>query len=173
MKDAEISILKDAGLTQGESRVYLALLETGVSSIGPILEKSGVTKSIIYRILEKLVSKGLVSYVIKEKTKYYEAQRPEKLLDYIDEKEAIIQETKSKIKEFLPNLISMMQHSEKSMATVYEGFKGIMTVHDKRFDKLKKGEEYFFFGLPEKQPEHFHAYWQRDHILRATLGIKC
>ena len=34
--------LKAAGLTDGEIKVYLALLEIGSSTIGPILEKSGI-----------------------------------------------------------------------------------------------------------------------------------
>jgi hypothetical protein len=63
--------------------------------------------------------------------------------------------------------------SKKSQATVYQGFRGIVTVHDKRFQKLKRGDEYFFFGLPAKQPEYYHAYWQKDHQKRAELGIKC
>jgi len=53
----DISPLKEAGLTEGEIRVYLALLELGLSTSGPILEKSGITKSIIYRILDKLIKK--------------------------------------------------------------------------------------------------------------------
>lgn len=169
----EIALLKEAGLTEGESKVYGALLELGISTIGPILEKSGITKSIIYRILDKLIQKGLVSYIIKEKTRHYQAERPEKLLDYLEEKEKDIEETKEKIHDFLPNLITKMQSAEKSLATIYEGFKGLMTVHDKRFEKLKRGDEYFFFGLPPEQPDYFHAYWQKDHKKRAKLGIKC
>ena len=46
----DISALKEAGLTDGEIRTYLALLEVGSSTIGPILEKSGINRSIIYRI---------------------------------------------------------------------------------------------------------------------------
>lgn len=173
MESKETVLLKEAGLTEGESKVYGALLELGVSTIGPILEKSGITKSIIYRILDKLIQKGLVSYIIKEKTRHYQAERPEKLLDYLEEKEKDIEKTKEKIRDFLPTLIGKMHAAEKSIATIYEGFKGIMTVHDKRFEKLKKGEEYYFFGLPPKQPEYFHAYWQKDHKKRAKLGINC
>ena len=72
----DISALKEAGLTDGETRTYLALLEVGSSTIGPVLKKSGVNRSIIYRIIEKLIKKGLVSYITKEKTKYYQAAPP-------------------------------------------------------------------------------------------------
>ena len=65
----EFNALKDAGLTDGEAKVYLALLELGSSTTGPIIHKSKIAKSIVYQILEKLMQKGLVSYVTKEKTK--------------------------------------------------------------------------------------------------------
>ena len=50
----EISLLKEVGLTEGEAKVYLALLELGASTSGPIVKKSRVSRSIIYNILEKL-----------------------------------------------------------------------------------------------------------------------
>lgn len=169
----DTTALKEAGLSDGEVRVYTALLEQGLSTIGPILEKSKVTKSIIYRILDRLVQKGLVSYIIKEKTKYFQAAQPEKLLDYVEERKKQLDASKEKIHGLIPQFLLKQKMSPKSEATVYEGFKGIMTVHDKRFEKLKKGDEYFFFGLPPKQPEYYHAYWQKDHKKREKLGIYC
>ena len=56
----DTKILKEAGLTEGEIKVYLGLLELGLSTTGPIIEKSRIARSIIYQILEKLMQKGLV-----------------------------------------------------------------------------------------------------------------
>ena len=39
----EISALREAGLTDGETKIYLALLELGTSTTGPIIEKSKVS----------------------------------------------------------------------------------------------------------------------------------
>ena len=82
----EIEALRKAGLTEGESRVYLALLKLGPTTTGPLIGLSDVTKSFIYRILDKLIKKGLVSYVIKEKTKYFQAAPPTTLLDYMNKR---------------------------------------------------------------------------------------
>lgn len=169
----DTAVLKETGFTDGEIKVYLALLELGLTTIGPVLEKSKVTKSIIYRILDRLIQKGLVSYIIKEKTKHFQAAQPDKLLDYVEERKKQLDESKDKIQELIPQLLLKQQMSPKSEATIYEGFKGIMTVHDKRFQKLKNGDEYFFFGLPAKQPEYYHAYWKKDHQKREKLGIIC
>ncbi len=169
----DLSAIKEAGLTEGEAKVYLSLLELGPSTTGPIIQKSGVAKSIIYQLLEKLLQKGLASYLTKDKTKYFQAAEPNKILDYIEERERQLQENKKKVEEILPKLILKQKEAKPSEAKVFEGFRGMITVHEHTYQKLKRGEEYFFLGIPPEQPKHFHAYWQRDHIKRAKMGIKC
>ena len=167
----DYSALKEAGLTDGESRVYLALLETGPSTTGPIVEKSRVAKSIVYQLLEKLIEKGLVSFIIKEKTKYYQAAQPSKLLDYIEEREKQLIRNKTEIQKILPELLLKQTLAKKSEAQIYEGFRGIQTVHEKTYLRLKRGEEYFYLGVSSFQEKQYHLYWQRDHVRRAKAGI--
>jgi sugar-specific transcriptional regulator TrmB len=169
----ELSALKEAGLTDGESRVYLALLELGPSTTGPIVDKSRVTKSIIYQLLDKLIEKGLVSYIIKEKTKHYQAAQPNKLLDYIEEREKQLLKNKDEIQKILPELLLKQQLAKSSEAQIYEGLRGIQTVHEKTYLRLKRGDEYFYLGVPSFQPKQYHLYWQRDHTRRVKAGIKC
>lgn len=173
MFEKELALLEKTGFTKGEVRVYSALLDIGSSTVGAIIDKSGVTKSIIYQILEKLVQKGLVSYVIKEKTKYYQPSPPYSIIKFLEERTDELEETKKEIGDYIPQIAEFLKSKQLSQATIYEGFKGIITVHDKRFDKLQKGDEYFFFGLPSQQPEYFHAYWQKDHKKREKLEINC
>ena len=166
------SPLKEAGLTDGETRVYLALLEIGTSTIGPIVKKSSVNRSIIYRILEKLIKKGLVSYITKEKTKHYQAANPNKILDYIESKEKSLKINKNKIQEMIPQLILKQNLAKKSEANIYEGFKGLMTAYENRYLKLKKGDEVVLYGLPPSQPEFHHAYWKKANAKLDKLKIK-
>jgi len=168
----DITPLKEAGLTDGETKVYLALLELGTSTVGPILKKSTITRSIIYRILEKLIKKGLVSYITKEKTKYYQAAQPNKLLDYIDSREKQLQQNKNKIEKMIPQLILKQKSAKKSEANMYEGFKGLITAYDKRYEKLKKGDEVVIYGLPPTQPDYHHAYWKKANKKLDKLGIR-
>ncbi len=169
----DLTALKETGFTEGEIKAYLALLELGSSTIGPILEKSGITKSIIYRILEKLIKKGLVSYIIKEKTRHYQAAQPNKILDYVDTREKELQENRSKIQKMIPQLILKQKMAKKSEATIYEGFKGLMTAYENRYSKLKKGDEVVLYGLPPEQPGFHHAYWKKNHMRLSKEGIKC
>jgi len=72
----DLELLKEIGLTESETKVYLALLELGSTTKGPIVDKSQVASSKIYELLEKLIQKGLASFVVKSGTKYFEAAPP-------------------------------------------------------------------------------------------------
>jgi HTH-type transcriptional regulator, sugar sensing transcriptional regulator len=168
----QTELLKEAGLTEGEIKVYLSLLEIGTSTTGPIIEKSKIAKSIIYQILEKLIDKGLVSFIIKEKTKYFQAAQPQKILDYIDERKEKLEENRNKVENMLPKLISIAQPTDGISVQVFEGFKGFVTSWELMYSKLKKGDEYHAWGIYPLQEERFHLYWERDNLRRKKLGFE-
>ena len=87
----DISILEDLGLTQAETKVYLALLELGSSTAGPILEKSGLQNSVVHRALNSLIAKGLINFVSEGKRKIYQATNPEKIIEATDKTKAVIE----------------------------------------------------------------------------------
>ncbi len=167
----ETALLQHADLTDGESKVYLALLELGASTTGPIVDKSGVARSIIYQILERLMEKGLVSFITKQKTKYYQAATPTKLLEYMDQRANTLADHRKKVEAAIPQLLLKQASAAKTQATVYTGFKGIRTAHEHLYDKLGKGDEWVYLGVPIFQPEEQHAYWKKDHIRRVREGI--
>ena len=170
----ETKILENLGLTRGEIKVYFALIKLGASTSGPITDKSGVSRSKIYNILEKLMQKGIVSYVIKEKTKYYQAEDPIKIRDYADKKEKEFQEQKKQIDKLIPQLLLQQnKENDKNNIQIYKGFKGIQTITDKVYSRLKQGETFYDIGIPSHQEEKYHRYWQEeDHPKRIKLGIK-
>ena len=169
----DLSVLEEAGLTEGEIRVYTALLNLGASPTGPIIEKSGVSRSIIYQILGRLLQKGLVSYVTREKTKYFQPSEPDKILDCLEGRRKELEESRRRIENLLPSLVLKQQSVPKNDVNIFRGFKGMIAVHEHLYQTLDKGGEYFFLGIPPEQPKHFHAYWQRDHRRRVKAGIKC
>jgi len=169
----DLSALREAGLTEGETKVYCALLELGVSTTGPIVEKSGVARCIIYQILDKLAKKGLVTYIIKEKTKQYQAASPKNLLDYLARRKEEFEESNRKIEDMIPKLLAMQHAARPSEARIYMGFRGMISAHENIYQKLAKGEEYFFLGIPAEQEKQYHAYWKSDHAKRVKAGISC
>ena len=72
----DTKILEEIGLTHGEIKTYLALLTLGSSSTGPIAKESGVSRSKLYIILDKLEKKGLVSHIEKDGIIYFQSADP-------------------------------------------------------------------------------------------------
>jgi len=120
-----IQKLEELGLTKGEAKVYLALLELGASTKSSIVRKSGVSPSIVYEILEKLMNKGLVSSAFIEKTRYFEANEPSLLLQLVREEKRKIKEKEKITKELIP-LLKLKKEVRKNflLTKVYEGVKG-------------------------------------------------
>ena len=82
----DTSSLEGIGLTKSEVKVYLALLDMGASSTGPIVMRSGTADSKIYGVLEKLSQKGLVGSFLKGGVRHYKAASPNMIREYLEEK---------------------------------------------------------------------------------------
>lgn len=164
------SSLQKIGLTDGEIKIYLALLELGTSTTWNITKKSGISGSKVYEILERLEKKGLVSFIIKNNVRYFEAANPERILDYLETKNKEIDLEKNEIKKILPDLILKQTKSEKSQVKVYTGFEGAKTVFEETIRDCKKGDEIYGWGLTE-QPESWESYFNEREKFRSKKGI--
>jgi sugar-specific transcriptional regulator TrmB len=82
--------LRDAGLTDNESKVYLSLIDLGPSLAGKISRKTGLHRRTIYDVTETLIQKGLVSYILENNRRIFTANDPKHILDIIEEKKSIL-----------------------------------------------------------------------------------
>lgn len=89
--------LEQLGLSGGQIKVYSAVLEIGISSLGKIQEKTGIERRNIYDILNKLIEKGFVSYTIEKGKKTYQCTHPNKILEEIKNKEKLLEELEKQI----------------------------------------------------------------------------
>lgn len=167
-----IEILEQIGLTKSEIKVYLALLELGSSSTGKIVDKSKVASSKIYEILDKLIQKGLVSFIIKSGVKYFESAPPERIMDYMEEREKRFNRQKQDLKKILPELELKQKIAKyKSEATIYKGVKGMETAFYDALNLLKPGDEHLVLGVP-KRSEPVNRFFIRFNKERAGRKIK-
>ncbi len=164
------AILKEFGLTENEIKLYLKLLELGSATSGQLMKETGFYSKTIYELLDKLIDKGLVSFVIKANIKYFEAENPEKFLDIISEEEKGLKTKEEHIKKILPELIAKRKISkEPQEATIYKGNKGMKSVFE---DTLKQKGEILVFGGGGKFKEALGPYSELWHKKRAKAGIK-
>ncbi len=165
--------LEATGLTRGEVRVYLALLKHGETTTGPVIDESGITGSKVYVILNKLIRKGLVSYIIREKTKYFQASPPRRLLDYVNSKEKEIVRQRKGIEELIPQLENLRKHKENIQTSqIFEGYEGIKSVFGLILEIMKPGEEYLAFSAGETLVEKMRIFLRNHHAKRGRMGIR-
>ncbi len=164
----DLRILEETGLSQAEAKIYLALLEMGPSKTGKIIDRTKLQSSTVYHVLGSLVEKGVVSSIHKGKIKYFQAESPETLVAFLEEK-------KKKLQEILPALKERERLSQqKQTAKVYEGIKGLQAAYNDVLETMKKGEEYYFFQFPHEklENEQLLLFFRNYHLKRAEKGIR-
>jgi len=169
-----IKILEDIGFTKGEVKVYIALIGLKESTIGPISRKAQVTPSKTYPILEKLKEKGLVTYVIKSGTKYFQILDPNRIINFLNDKEKEINQQKKETKLFIKTITNKQEEKTDQYATVYESFNGIKTLYDDILDYLKTQKEDFIgFTLgDEYKDKQANLFFKNYDAKRKRLKIK-
>jgi sugar-specific transcriptional regulator TrmB len=170
----ETELLEDIGLSKGEIKVYMTLLRLGETTTGNIINQAQISGGKVYVILEKLISKGLVSFIIKEKTKYFKAASPNKILDYVEEKEKKLDEKKKKIETQLPTLLSISDSSkEKYNSQLYLGYEGIKTATFETLNQTSNKQEILIMGINLSREDKYNVMWKHWHNERTKKGISC
>lgn len=136
----ELQNLKELNLSDGEIKVYEAVLELGISSLNKIQEKTGIERRNIYDILNKLIEKGLISYTIEKGKRTYQCTHPNKILEEIRKKE----ESLKKLEEQIPKITDLFRTVKPEIrAEVYRGNEAMKTLLD---ESLNYKEQYWIGG---------------------------
>ncbi|MEW5955978.1 MAG: helix-turn-helix domain-containing protein [Candidatus Micrarchaeota archaeon] len=170
MKVAEV--LERSGLSRGEARVYAALLQLGSSTTGPIAADAGVSSGKIYFILDRLMKKGLVAHVIKNKTKYYSAADPSLLLGFLRDKERAIKEAEKRLRGFIPQLRALRRTAPYNVQMFF-GLEGIRSASEQALRELGAGDEVLALGVREEKGEEFNRLWMKWHRKRIKKKLHC
>lgn len=166
----DIEILEKIGLTKNDRKVYLTLLEIGSATVSDLVKKTALHRSYVYDILDKLIDSGLVSFIIKNNKKYFNAEAPERILKILDNKEQEIKQDKSEIKHILPELIKRQKIAiEKQEARIFTSKEGVKSILE---DILKTKQNFVAFGAEGKFKDIFKWYFDNWHRRRVGLKIK-
>ncbi len=162
-------LLKAIGLSDNEVKVYLSLLKLGPSHVNALYEDTGIHRRNIYDVLNKLIEKGLVIYIMENKKRAFQAKNPERLLTYLEERKNIIEAQKENIRNKIPELLSRFEHSKPSIeAEVYRGDEGIKSL----VDETLSCKEILFIGSRAYIMERYPHYWAGYNKKRIKLRIK-
>ncbi|MDO8556062.1 MAG: helix-turn-helix domain-containing protein [Nanoarchaeota archaeon] len=170
----DLKQLRNVGLTNGEIKVYEALLTLGESTKTLLAKTSGIAPSNIYDITNRLLEKGVIAKTEKNGVAHFSAANPQRLLDFLKKKEEDIAQEKTIISQLLPTLLlKFNEHKEKTQIETFYGWNGLKTVFEDLLEECTKEDENYIFGaskgINEKQADIIFIKYSR---LRAQKGIK-
>jgi sugar-specific transcriptional regulator TrmB len=134
-----IESLKHLGLTDKESRVYIALLRFTQATVGEIADEAQIKRPTVYVVLDELRKKGLVLKIPHAKKALFQAKTPDELY------EQTVSNT-NKLSKILPKLRSLNPSSKPIKTLYFEGVNGIKESLYYRIGDLKDSTTYGFWA---------------------------
>ncbi len=109
--------LQELGFSQNQTDVYLALIELGQTKVGPLIQRTGFHRNIIYRALFDLIEKQLVYKLSKHGVAYFEPIDPTPLLHEQVRKQELVKEVIEELQK--------KTHVSESEILILKGEQGI------------------------------------------------
>ncbi|MBI2572458.1 hypothetical protein HYV86_01250 [Candidatus Woesearchaeota archaeon] len=165
----DASILEKIGLTKNEAKLYLALLEMGCTAAGPLIKRMGMHRALVYELLDLLIQKGIVSYVIAANRKLFQAEDPQRLVEFVTSKKDELTDQEQQLEKLLPSLRAHRKLAAQDQeGSVYKGKKGIKAVFE---DMLRIKKPWHVFGATGQFKEYFGPYFLNLHKRRSIQNI--
>ncbi len=140
------ALLKNFGLNDKETAVYVTLVELGPSPVRTIAAKSKVNRGTTYDILKALRDQGLVNFYNTKSHQYFNAEPPDKLLAALEEKQEALRQVQEDIEQNLPELKSVFEkQGGKPVVKLYEGIKGIKAILLDVLDTMAASAEKMYY----------------------------
>lgn len=156
------SILKEIGLTDNEIKIYLYLLKSEAKTAYEIGKDTDIYRVHVYDKLEQLMNKGLVSHVYKGSKKYFKADSPSKLKDFLEDKKREIENKSEVIEQILPELEAMTFIPKED--TIVEVFKGKEGLKYFLKDIIKLKKEVLISGINDSKYEELIPIFMKQYF---------
>lgn len=154
--------LKQAGLTENETKVYIALLDIGPSLAGQISRRTGLHRRNVYDTAEMLIKKGLIGYILKNNRRLFQASNPNRILEMLKEKENLLEPIVNQLGE------KFKKTKEKEETNFYKGKDELKTI----FEDQLNSKEILILGASPKANETLQFYFKWYDKLRKQKKIR-
>ena len=118
------SFFTSLGLSSSETRVYLASLNLGPTSVQAIAKKAKLSRTATYDAIGSLQERGLISTYERGKKRYFSAEDPENAVAHFKEHIEKMEKQLGALTRLLPEL-KMMTGGERPSVRFYEGKEAI------------------------------------------------
>ena len=161
--------LVQLGFTPNEAEIYMILVQYGKADANFLIRKTKFHKKIVYDYLEKLIDKGLVSYITEEKRRVFQIASPEMLPQLFAKEKKELDTKIVKAQNFAKEVSSIAKKLKfKQEAAIYRGKAGIRSFYA---ELIERKQPYVVFGAPQESLEIMSpVFW--DNIVRKLEANK-
>ncbi|MFH1802401.1 MAG: helix-turn-helix domain-containing protein [archaeon] len=154
--------LERLGLNRNEARVYYALLVKGEASAQELVKSLGVYRNIVYDNLEKLMEKGLVSFVNEGAKRKFIAEKPQAIIEFLESKKEDLDSKIETAKNFMPQINEMLRKKKtKQEVTVFRGVPGLKKV----LSEIVQVKESWCIGVTNNSVDILgETYWKNYNL---------
>ncbi len=157
------SDLERIGLNRNEAKVFLALLKNGPAIASELVRITGFHRNIIYDNLDKLVERGLVTYINEEGKRRFAIAPPEALAAMLERESNELESRKKVVSVLAPQISAELAKSrQRQSATIYRGtkaFKGLLR------EVISSGD-YFAMGVSNASTEIMGTEFWKNFIMQ-------
>ncbi len=130
METTLLAKLRSVGMPDKSATVYAAVLEMGVAFPSKISERTKLNRSTVYKILDDLRLKGLMTELERGKKKCYQIEDPIHIQALAKKQIASAEERYENAKKILPELQGLFSFlPNKPRVHFFEGLEGILDIY--------------------------------------------
>jgi len=130
--------LSKLGFSPSEIKIYLHLIRNGCDYANKISSETKTNRTNVYEALDRLIAKGVISFITRNKVKWYEAKSPESILSLVKEKEEKLDKTKRTLTKEIKELKKTIPPDKQSLeANIFIGKKGLRILFEEILETKK------------------------------------
>jgi len=157
------TVLENLGFSPNEIKVYLTLNDAGSLKAGRIAKLAKIDRSSCYNSLKSLIERGLVSYVLTGKVKWFQATGPRSLAGFV-------RSQLSDVEEIIPQLHARHKAAKiEGQVRLFKGIKGVKAIF---LDIVRTGKDNFAFGSEGQFSLRMPEFAKQFDRLKKENGIR-
>lgn len=132
--------LEQLGYSPNQAKTYLALLELGQTTVGPIVKKTGLHRQIVYNTLAELEKMDLIQSAIKNNRQNFQIIDPRKIVEVIKKQQSLAE-------DLIPELLAAQKKKAAGQEVkIYEGVEGFQTMQLNNIKYMPENSQYYVLG---------------------------
>ena len=156
--------LKMLGLNENEIKIYLTLITLGSAPASVIGKRTNIERSHSVYLCKKLVKKGFINYIEKNKVFIFTPVPPNDLFKIIEQEKRRVEDKEVRLQQIIGELKNMINpYATLPKIQFFEGVDGMINIYK---DMLKENKDIYDCNMVDRSFMHEDIinYWANEYM---------